>query len=121
MNFVLFCDQSNHIDAGALHFIKEGEAKKHDDYAYHHTDTDLPEVNCSLSHEGETEGFDDENHGIQGEKPSKVLRHRTERIGHATGIHPELHEEAEHDLKVTESGGEARNQTSHAQTQRRHL
>ena len=59
-----FCDQSNHIDAGALHFIKEGEAEKHDDYAYHHTDTDLPEVNGSLSHEGETEGFDDENHGV---------------------------------------------------------
>jgi len=77
VNFVLFYGQSYHIHAGALHFIEESETKKDDDYAYYHTDTDLPEVNCSLSHEGETEGFDDENHGIQGEKPSKILRHRT--------------------------------------------
>ena len=121
LNFVLFSGQLNHIHAGALHFIKEGEAKKHDDYAYHHTGADLPEVDCSLSHEGETEGFDDENHGIQGEKPSKVLRHRTERIGHATGIHPELHEEAEHDLQVAETRRESGNQASNAQAEGGHL
>ena len=77
LNFVLFCGQSNHIHAGALHFIKESETKKDDDYAYHHADTDLPEVNCSLSHEGETESFDDKDHGIQGKKPAKILGHRT--------------------------------------------
>ena len=118
---MIFSGQSNHIDAGALHFIKEGEAKKDDNYAYNHTDTDLPEVNCSLSHEGETEGFNDKNHGVQGEQPTQILGNGAERIGHATGIHPELHEEAEHDLQVAETRRESGNQASNAQAEGGHL
>ena len=68
---------SNHIDAGAFHFVEQSKAEKDNNYAYHHTDTDLPEVDGSLPHEGKAEGFDDKNHGIQGKQPSKVLRHRT--------------------------------------------
>ena len=116
-----FCSQSNHIDAGALHFIKEGETKKDDYKAYHHAGTDLPEVNRALPHEGEAKGLCDENHGIQGEKPSQVLGNGAERISHATGIHPELHEEAEHDLQVAETRGKAGNQASNAQAEGGHL
>ena len=75
--------QSNHVHAGAFHFVEQGEAEKDDYDAYHHAGTDLPEVDGSLAHKCKAEGFDDENHGVQGKQPSKVLRHRTERIGHA--------------------------------------
>lgn len=117
----LFLATSNHIHAGALHFIEQGEAEKDDDDTYRHTDTDLPEVDGSLSHEGETEGLNDEDHGVKGKNPAQVLGHRTERIGDATGIHPELHEEAEHDLQVTEARRKSRNQASNAQTEGCHL
>ena len=113
--------QSNHVHAGAFHFVEQGEAEKYDDDAYHHAGTDLPEVDGSLFHEGKAEGFDDENHGVQGKQPSKVLRHRTERIGHATGIHPKLHKEAEHDLQVAEARRESGNQASNAQAEGGHL
>lgn len=104
---MIFSGQSNHIDAGALHFIEEGETEKDDDHTYDHAGTDLPQVNSPLPHEGEAEGFDDEDHGIQGEKPSQILGNGTERISHAAGIHPELHKKAEHDLQVPEAGGKA--------------
>ena len=103
---MIFSGQSNHIDAGALHFIEEGETEKDDDYAYHHAGADLPKVDGALPHEGKAEGFDYEHHGIQGEKPSQILGNGAERISHAAGIHPELHKKAEHDLQVPEAGGE---------------
>lgn len=113
--------QSYHIDTGALHFIEERQPKKDNDYTYQHTNTDLPEKYGALAHEGEPEGFDDEDHGVQGEKPAEVLRDRTQRIGDATGIHPELHEKAKHDLQVTKSGGEARDEATDPKAERRHL
>ncbi len=118
---MLFCGQSNHIHAGALHFIEEGEAKKDDDYAYRHAGADLPEIDGALAHEREAKGFDDEDHGIQGEKPSQILRNGAERVSHAAGIHPELHEEAEHDLQVPEARGKAGYQTADAEPKRGHL
>ena len=118
---ITFFAALDHIDAGAFHFIKEGEAKKDNNDAYHHAGADLPEVNRALPHKGEAEGFDYEHHGIQGEKPSQILGNGAERISHAAGIHPELHEKAEHDLQVPEARGEARYQTSDAKAKRGHL
>lgn len=121
MNFVLFSGQSDQIDASAFHFVEEGKTEKDNDDAYHHAGADLPKVNSPLPHEGEAKGLYDENHGIQGEKPAQILRNGAERVGHATGIHPELHEKAEHDLQVPEAGGKAGYQTADAEPERGHL
>jgi hypothetical protein len=61
-----FCDfcGSNHIDAGAFHFVEESEAEEDEDEADNHAGADLPKVNSPLPHEGETEGFNDEDHGV---------------------------------------------------------
>ena len=121
MNFLLFTGQSDHIDAGALHFVEEGETEKDNDDAYHHTGADLPKVDCALPHESEAKGFDDKNHRVQGEQPTQILGNGAERISHATGIHPELHEEAEHDLQVAETRRESGNQASNAKPEGSHL
>ena len=121
MNFLLFTGQSDHIDAGALHFVEEGETEKDNDDAYHHTGADLPKVDCALPHESEAKGFDDKNHRVQGEQPTQILGNGAERISHATGIHPELHKKAEHDLQVPEARGKAGYQTADAETEGGHL
>lgn len=121
MNFEPFCGYSNHVHAGAFHFVEEGEAEEYHDEADDHAGANLPKVNGALPHEGEAEGFDDEDHGVQGENPAEVLGNRTERIGDATGIHPELHEEPEHDLQVAEAGGESGDEATDAKAEGGHL
>ena len=81
----------------------------------------MPKVYSPLPHEGESEGFDDEYHGVQSINPTEVFRHGTERIGHATGIHPKLHEKSEHDLQIAEPSGDTRDKTTDAQAEGAHL
>jgi hypothetical protein len=100
---------------------EDHHANQEDGQADPESDSELPTLYDTSAEEGEAETLDDRDHRIKHDEPAPILRDARERIKHATGIHPQLHAEANKQREVFVSRGVGRNEATHADSEQCHL